>query len=198
MQAMKRKRFLLFEHLEARRVLSSIYYIANTGSDSSGDGSAGHPFATIQHGATIAKPGDTVDVQPGQYAGFVLGWDVPQGGTASAPITYKAEPGATIVSRNNKTADGIDLEPGDSYVNIVGFTVNNASGSITRAGIRVTGSDHVNVIGNTASGNGTWGIFTAFSNYTLIQNNVASNSISQHGIYVSNSADHPSVIGNTV
>jgi parallel beta-helix repeat protein len=183
--------------LEARALLSSTYYIATTGSDTTGDGSAAHPFATIQHGANLAQPGDTVDVEPGQYAGFVLGWDFPQGGTASAPITYRAEPGAIITSKNIHTADGIDLEPGCPYVNIYGFTVNNADASITRAGIRVTGSDHVNVVGNTATNNGTWGIFTAFSNYTLIQNNIASNSRSQHGIYVSNSPDHVSVIGNT-
>src|SRR5438067_1719882 len=83
--------------------------------------------------------------------------------TADAPITFLADPGTIITGRNAKTADGIDLEPGCAYVVIQGFTVNNASGSITRAGIRVTGSDHVTVRANTTDNNGTWGIFTAFA-----------------------------------
>src|SRR5262249_39914068 len=43
---------------------------------------------------------------------------------------------------------------------------------------------------------GTWGIFTGFSADLLVENNVTSRSASQHGIYVSNSADNPIVRGN--
>ena len=184
------------ELLERRR-LFSIYYVATTGNDTTGTGSQASPFATIQHAANLTQPGDTVMVEPGDYGGFVLGWDYPQGGTAAAPITYQAEPGATIDSRDNKTADGIDLEPGDSYVNIYGFTVINGDGSITRSGIRVDGSDYNNILDNTCTGCGEWGIFTSFADYTLIQDNICSDSINQQGIYVSNSADHPTIIDNT-
>jgi len=194
----KSNRLFGFEPLEDRMLLSTTYYISNSGNDQTGDGSTAHPFATIQHGANLTVPGDTVDVEAGQYVGFILGWDFPQGGAAGAPITFKGEAGAIISSRDNKTPDGIDLEPGDSYVNIYGFTVNNADGTMSRAGIRVTGSDYVNVVGNTCTAIGGWGIFTSHSNYTLIQNNIASNSVNQHGIYVSNSADHPTVIDNVV
>ena len=47
------------------------------------------------------------------------------------------------------------------------------------------------------TGCGNWGIFTGFSENVDIENNVASGSIHQHGIYVSNSADNPVVRGNT-
>lgn len=127
-----------------------------------------------------------------------MGWDTPNPGTASAPITFDAQPGATITSRNADTADGIDLEPGDNYIVINGFTVNNASGTITRAGIRVTGSDHVTVTNNNVDSCGTWGIFTGFANNIDIENNVTSRSQTGHGIYVSNSSVNPIVRGNTV
>jgi parallel beta-helix repeat protein len=43
---------------------------------------------------------------------------------------------------------------------------------------------------------GTWGIFTGFSENVLIEDNETSHSVSQHGIYVSNSADNPVIRGN--
>jgi hypothetical protein len=44
--------------------------------------------------------------------------------------------------------------------------------------------------------NATWGIFTDFSDHLLIQNNECYGSVTQHGIYVSNSGDWPVVRRN--
>jgi parallel beta-helix repeat protein len=190
-------RICRLEPLEVRRLLSAAtYYVSPTGSDSA-TGDATHPFATLQHASDRAVAGDTVDVRAGQYAGFVRGWNGNQDGTAAAPVTFHAESGATIVSPNAKTADGIDLE-GASYIVLDGFTVNNQSGAITRAGIRAVNDTGVVIRNNTTDHNGEWGIFTAFSQNVDIEHNVASNSKVQHGIYVSNSADNPIIRGNLV
>ena len=97
-----------------------------------------HPFATMQHAMISLEPGDTLDVESGKYPGFIVGWDStpassgdPYGyinGTPGNPITIQAEPGSPpgsviIDSRNNETPVGIDLEPGDNYINISGFTI---------------------------------------------------------------------------
>ncbi len=42
-------------------------YVATTGSDSTGDGSAGNPYLTISNGVAKALAGDTVMVATGQY-----------------------------------------------------------------------------------------------------------------------------------
>src|SRR3989440_7180341 len=84
------------EALERRRLFST-YFVSPSGSDAA-DGSNATPWQTLQHAAGIAVAGDVVDVRPGAYAGFVMGWDGPQAGTAAAPITYHAEPGAVINS----------------------------------------------------------------------------------------------------
>ena len=47
---------------------SRIWSVSPSGSDLGG-GSAGGPFATIQRAIDAASPGDTVEVQPGHYAG---------------------------------------------------------------------------------------------------------------------------------
>lgn len=172
-------------------------YVAPDGNDD-GPGTAEKPLRTLQIAARRAQPGDTVIARPGEYMGFVLGWDGPNGGRPNAPIRYIGEVGAVIVSRDSKTRDGINLEPGCSDVIIQGFTVRNSSNTIDRAGIRITGSNHVSVIGNTVSDCGNWGIFTSHSSNLLIQDNTTSGSRYQHGIYVSNSADHAVIRGNSV
>jgi parallel beta-helix repeat protein len=181
-----------------RRLLLTTYYVSPSGSDAAPGTSSLAPFATLQHAADLVAAGDTVDVLPGTYSqGFVLGWDNPQNGTASAPITFHAEPGAIIAGRNNKTADAIDLE-GASYIIVEGFTITNPSSAITRAGIRSVTNNNVIIRNNNVDGMGTWGIFTAFSDDILIENNTASHSQTQHGIYVSNSSQRPIVRGNTL
>jgi hypothetical protein len=172
---------------------ASTYYVSPTGNDLA-DGSSATPWKTLQHAADNVGPGDAVMVRAGTYVGFVLGWDFPQNGTPTQPILFQAEPGAIINSRNNKTADGINLE-GASYIQIVGFTIQN-NGSITRAGIRSVTNTNAVIRGNSVDGMGTWGIFTGFSENVLIEDNETSHSVSQHGIYVSNSADNPIIRGN--
>jgi hypothetical protein len=65
----------------------SVYYVSTAGSDSS-DGSAAHPFATIQQAGTVSRPGDTVIVLDGTYKGDIV---LASSGTSRHPITYKAQ-----------------------------------------------------------------------------------------------------------
>src|SRR5205823_9726040 len=94
------------EPLESR-LTPATYYVSTAGDDTA-EGSSAAPWNTLQHAAYAVVAGDTVVVRAGSYAGFVLGWDYPQDGTPTAPITFRADPGATITSRNGKTPDGID------------------------------------------------------------------------------------------
>src|SRR5262249_43957473 len=125
-----------FEPLEPRLVLST-YYVAPTGSDSNA-GTQAKPFKTFQHAMMSLQPGDTLNPEPGTYAGFIVGWDStpasagdPYGmlsGTAGKPITIQADPSAPpgsviINSRDNKTPVGIDLEPGCDYIVLSGLTI---------------------------------------------------------------------------
>src|SRR5262249_40319731 len=129
------------------------FYVATNGSDSS-NGSATSPWRTLQHAADTVQAGDTVIVHAGTYAGFIVGWDTPTAGTASAPITFRADPGTVINARNVHTPTGIDLEPGCDYWVIDGFTL-LGGGTIaaypTRgSGIKVTGNNDV-VTNNTVT-----------------------------------------------
>ncbi len=177
------------------RLQRHAFHVSSTGNDSA-NGSTATPWRTLQHAADTVHAGDAVNVKPGQYAGFVMGWDAPQNGTAASPIIFQAQPGVVITSRNNKTEDAIDLE-GSSYITIQGFKITN-DGSIDRAGIRAVQGNHLIIEDNNIDGMGTWGIYTSHCDDLLIKNNKASHSKKQHGIYVSNSAQRPVVIGNTL
>ena len=135
------------------------------------------------------NPGDTVIVRPGNYTGFHLTRD----GTAASRIVFQAEAGVTIDQRNATTPDGINLEGAD-YVTIDGFQVVG----MPRTGIRSVLNHHVVIRDNVLDQNGKWGVLTGFSDDILIENNVASRSVVEHGIYVSNSGDRPIVRNNVL
>ena len=65
------------------------YYVATTGSDTN-PGTLAQPWRTIQRGADLAKPGDTIVIRGGTYFEQVL---VTRGGTTGAPVTFQAYPG---------------------------------------------------------------------------------------------------------
>lgn len=169
--------------------IAQTYYVAETG-DNGNPGTSSSPWETLQYAANEVKAGDTVIVRPGEYQGFFLSED----GTPSAPIVFIAEEGTTITSANEVTADGINLEGADHII-IRGFQISN-DGSIDRAGIRSVANTGVIIRDNYIDGMGTWGIFTGFSENILIENNTCTNSIDEHGIYHSNSADQPVIRGN--
>ena len=179
-------RRLRFEGLESRLALATLY-VSPLGNDA-GDGSASSPWKTLQKAADSVSAGDNVLVSAGDYTGFHLTRD----GTATSPIVFRADSGTVIDAPNSVTPDGINLEGAD-YVTIEGFTVNG----MPRAGIRSVINHHVTIRNNHTDSNGVWGIFTGFSSDLLIEGNVTSRSGQEHGIYVSNSADRPTIRGNT-
>ncbi|MCC7386606.1 MAG: right-handed parallel beta-helix repeat-containing protein [Deltaproteobacteria bacterium] len=168
----------------------STYYVAPPPAGGDGQsGAQGSPWATLQHAADTVAAGDTVMVLPGTYAGFNL----ETSGTANAPIRFLAQRGVIINQRNATTPDGINLE-GASFVEIEGFTLNGTP----RAGIRAVLCERVTIRNNIADRNERWGILTGFCDDLVIEGNRVSNSVAEHGVYVSNSGDRPIIRGNTL
>jgi hypothetical protein len=164
------------------------YYVKNGGNDGLDGLSIATAWATPQHAADVVDPGDTVHVLNGTYSGFYL----ERSGTPGNPIAFLAEsPAVEIVSDNGTTPDGINLE-GASYVVIDGFTVNNR----TRTGIRTVLAEFVTIRNCHCGFNGKWGILTGFVDDLTIEGNVTHDSQVEHGIYVSNSGDRPTIRGN--
>jgi hypothetical protein len=105
----------------------STYYVAPGGSDTN-PGTLAAPFATLQHAAAVAAPGDTVLARQGVYNALLTPPN--SGNLAQGPITFASYPGETA------TIDGTGLPiPGGqnglitlnnaSYVIIEGFEIRN-------------------------------------------------------------------------
>src|SRR2546421_3622229 len=117
--------------------LHSDFFVASQGNDHS-DGSSVHPWATIQHAATLVHPGATVHVAPGDYTG---GFTTQVTGSADSRVRFLSDVrwGARIKSLDSY-ATWKNL--GD-YVDINGFDVSGAG----CVGILNAGS-HVRIINN--------------------------------------------------
>ena len=163
-------------------ILATTYFVSNSGDDSNDGLTLANAFETLQYAADIVIAGDSVLVENGAYTGFAL-WN---GGTSSEPIVFKASGNNVLINAPCSTSDGINIENAN-YVTIDGFIVNDQP----RNGIRLALANHCIVRNNSCDNNYERGIFTAFTDDFLIEYNVCTNSIDEHGIYVSNSSDRP-------
>ncbi|MEP1611118.1 MAG: hypothetical protein ABJL72_04270 [Roseobacter sp.] len=105
-------------------------YVATTGDDATGDGTAGNPLATVNAALALAIPGDTVDVADGVYSDPIV---VDRSGTVDLPIT---------LNLNNAVFRG-DLQ---SHV-ALGGDGNIASGNSMRDGLYLQGQSHIVIVG---------------------------------------------------
>ncbi len=92
-----------------------VFYVATDGSDSTGAGSAGAPWATITYAINHVPDGSTILVRPGTYVGHVM-LDVAfaQGVTVRSEVPYQARlrySGAVVTSFHGQgiTFEGFDV-----------------------------------------------------------------------------------------
>lgn len=146
----------------------------------------------------------------GAYWGFTFGQDsnpiVSNGstdiwgyipGTASCPVTIQQTPGTTgslIISfRDNKTPDGIDLEPGNSFVTLNDITINQGTNTtISGYGIKIADSPNCTVTNSTATNCGATGFYTSNCNGTLFKNDNSYGN-GEHGFYLANTGENQTV-----
>jgi len=141
-------------------------YVSATGSDTTGDGSACAPWATIQRAAAAVKAGEVVFVGPGQYSGAIT---TSASGTACNPIVFQAAPGVTIAGRWRLVGE---------YVTITGFAMQGPlAGSLNF--FDLSGAKHCTVSYNTVQGGdyNDRGVYLggSASSYNAIEHNVIRN-----------------------
>jgi len=166
--------------------LSTNYFVSNSGNNTRSGLSLANAFLTLQKTTEVVGAGDTVFVQDGTYAGFDLR-DV--FGTTTKPVVYKALGQNTLINQKGpRRDDGINIE-GCDFIVIDGFNVKDMAGGGN--GIRLVLANHCTVRNCWCDHNAERGIFTGFTDDILIEHNRCSNSVDEHGIYVSNSSDRP-------
>ncbi|MDB9853778.1 FG-GAP-like repeat-containing protein [Candidatus Marinimicrobia bacterium] len=160
--------------------------IATYGSNESGDGSIGNPFATIQHGLNTSNIGDTILVQPGTYTENIFWPDkdglklFSAGDSSNTTIDGNASGNVIYVNPQNSTIDHTTI--------IKGFTLTNGSASSGGA-MYVVGTYenytelqifNMDINGNTADNNGG-GIYSIYSEIIIQKSLFQNNSVTENG-----------------
>ncbi len=139
------------------------YFVSPDGSDAN-PGSSELPFQTAAHGMSVLQAGDTLTLRAGVYqeTTFLLA-----AGTAEAPITVTAEPGAVFESPDpSGHAEAINVGANARYVRLNGIEaragfgeailvrlgaenieINNCNLHGNRVGLAVVGASYVSVNG---------------------------------------------------
>ncbi|MHC4712700.1 MAG: putative Ig domain-containing protein, partial [Planctomycetota bacterium] len=174
---------------------AATYYVATTGDDA-WDGSSGTPWATIQYAVDNTVAGDTIIVQPGTYTGC----RIENSGAPGLVKTLKAETAGTVllnVPSGSAAHNGIleieNYSQTTAYWIIEGLEVDGISSTYRCIDLRDT--DHCEIRNNVVHDAYMTGIFCAFSDYVLVENNTSYDN-GEHGIYVNNSADNGTVRRN--
>jgi len=171
---------------------AAVLRVSEAGSDGN-RGTKEEPWATLQRAVDAAQPGDAILVAPGVYAGCVIRCS----GSPEAPIVLKAEGPGVHIDRpgpDNRRRSVIEVGTRGTVVShwvVDGFEVSGAP----RWGIHLGRTRYVTVQNCRVHHCGLTGIFTSFSDHITIQSN-ESHDNREHGIYHSNSGDHPVIRGN--
>lgn len=174
--------------LISHQAQADTYYVAPTGNDGAA-GSSSAPWRTIQRAASAVRAGDTVLIAAGTYAGF----RVTARGTEVAPIAFVGQGDVRILGSMTDNRDAVLLD-GAAWVRIEGLSISGA----TRAGVAALECHHITVRRNKIDSNGRWGVFSAFCDDLVVEDNEVSRSGSEHGVYASNSADRPVIRRNRI
>ncbi|MDG4806685.1 DUF1565 domain-containing protein [Micromonospora sp. WMMD1120] len=127
----------------APAVAASEVYVSERDCKPAGDGSEAAPYCTITAALAVAQPGQTVLVQPGEYAEKVT---ITRSGTESAPITVRAvNTSRGLVRLGHYTISGTPLTiSGVHDVVVEGFTLTSRGDA---APVLISGAQRVTVDG---------------------------------------------------
>lgn len=178
---------------------SVTWYVDAVHGSTFGDGTSPQTaFNTIQQGADIALPGDTVLVADGTYHNSAAPTlDVKTPGTAGAYITYTAAPGAHPVITGDKTYDIVQFETTAQYIVFKGFTVIGDNAEITLAQAQEyegEPGEYPQYNGNCINATADQSAATQPHHIQILSNIVENCS----GAAIAGSADYFTISGNTV
>ena len=104
---------------------ATAYFVATTGSDTTGNGTVTAPYRTIKQATRVAKPGDEVVVRAGTYYDESV---ITCKGAANAPIVIHPAMGEKVILDGSQLPADTDLFTlhTTDYVDFAGFEVRNA------------------------------------------------------------------------
>lgn len=145
------------------------YHVAPTGNDANSGTSLAQAWRTLQRAAGAVQAGDVVEVQDGSYARVTLAG---LRGSQTAPIVFRATGLGAVVTTGTSSSQSPDLRDAIKVVDCRWVTLHGlGADQAWRAGCRISDSLNVTVQGGRFTRNGTWGIFTDYSDDVALLGN---------------------------
>jgi len=179
--------------LSTATLAGALYYVDGVHGDDGSPGTIDQPWHTIQHGADIAQPGDTVVIRGGFYYETVV---LRRSGIESAPITFRSYPGERVAISSpawqvfHVEADWLVLD---------GLVIADAQGG---HGIEMSGSSHVLIQNCEVTNNPSVGVYIySHPSRPTVGNTIRDCRIhhnGREGVYVKVASDSHVVISDNV
>ena len=116
--------------LFAEATLAATYFLSPTGSDANVGTSGEASWKTFDRALDQLGPGDTLILKDGVYSAGTTGLpDITKTGTASAPVTIKAEHERKARINGDGCVMSLYIHPGSAYLVFDGLVVNSADNS---------------------------------------------------------------------
>jgi len=151
------------------------FYVATYGSDSN-PGTIDRPWRTLQKAANTLVAGHTLKILPGTYYETIT---PKNSGTASAYITYTADPGTVILDGSglslsiDSSIDGLVQILGKSYIKVQNLTIRNSTANCVSinsySGIR---SSFIEITGLNIQNCNDVGIRARSTDHLLVKDNL--------------------------
>jgi len=137
-------------------------------------------YQTIQQAVNNARAGDTIIVRDGVYRENL--------NVTVANLTIRSENGTANCFLHSVDPNTHALKVVADYVDVSGFTVENATGWHDNAGIYLSDVSHCNISDNKVPGNGFSGIYLDSSSNNVLMNNIVDHN--HLGIYLRSSSNN--------
>ena len=155
------------------------YYVATNGNDSSGNGSIGSPWATVDHATSMMNGGDVLYIRGGVYNQI---FDIyGPSGSSNYPTTVEAYPGETPIFNHNNVSSQAHSMDKLNWFKLSGLTImsNNIGMIVGYAGPCA----NVTLSNMTFTDIGQQGLQVMSNSYNIL---IISNTVSNTGLWIYN------------
>jgi len=180
--------------------LAATYYVDGAAGDDSNEGTLLKPFETINRGAQVLRPGDTLYIRAGTYSESLRN-GIPSGSSWSAPVTVAAYSGETVILKPPVGTDRVLHFDGSTtqFISIEGLILDGVNVrydavKITYADNKENHAHHIRIknceIRNSASNQGilsTGGGNAGNNQFIGLDVHDNGDSELDHGLYISSS-----------